>query len=127
MPVHCRTEGDVVVIEPVGPHTTAELIDAWLAAERDAAFPQPLSRVRICVDTRQSPMLAQRSVAELRATSEWFIARAEQTSERCAWVTRPGVQYGLARMMAAWIDFKGFRAHVTTDLDAALRWLREAP
>ena len=57
-------------------------------------------------------------------TAHWFEQRARASSRLCAFVTRPGLQYGLARMMAAWIEYKGYRAFVTTNPQQAVEWLQ---
>jgi len=82
--------------------------------------------VRICVDARASESLGKRSVGELRATADWFEQRARETSRTCAFIMKPGLQYGLARMMSAWIELKGYRAFVTTDAEQAALWLRKS-
>jgi hypothetical protein len=61
-----------------------------------------------------------------RTTATWFAQRAQASSRICAFVTKPGLQYGLTRMMAAWIEFKGYSAFVTTDPLEAVRWLNAA-
>lgn len=127
MPVNYRIDGDVVTIYPVGVHSTGELRAAWLAAEADAAYPSPITSVRICVDARASESLAKRSVTELRETAHWFSQRALATSRICAFITRSGVQYGLTRMMAAWIEYKGYSAFVTTNPQEAINWLNSTP
>lgn len=126
MPVSYRIHGDVVIISAVGPHSTDELRATWVAAEADPAYPAPVSMLRICVDARESESLATRSVAEMRDTAQWFEQRAHATSRICAFITRPGIQYGLARMMAAWIEYKGYETFVTTDPQAAIAWLSTA-
>lgn len=125
MPVSYRIDGNVVTIRALGPHSTEDLRAAWIASEADPAYPKPTEKLRICVDARDSESLATRSVAELRATAEWFEQRAQATSRMCAFVTRPGIQYGLARMMAAWIDYKGYATFVTTDPQKAAAWLND--
>ncbi|HKP57429.1 MAG TPA: hypothetical protein VJV78_11945 [Polyangiales bacterium] len=125
MPVTYRIDGNVVTIRAVGPHSTEELRAAWIASEADPACPKPAEKVRICVDSRDSESLATRSVAELRETANWFEQRAQASSRICAFVTRPGIQYGLARMMAAWIDYKGYTTFVTTDPAKAAAWLND--
>jgi hypothetical protein len=127
VPVHYRIDGNVVTIHPAGAHTTEDLRAAWLAAEADPAFPTPMTKVRICVDARDSESLAKRSVVEMRDTAYWFEQRAIATSRICAFITKPGVQYGLSRMMAAWIEYKGYRALVTTNPQEAMTWLKEQP
>jgi hypothetical protein len=119
-----RIDGNVVTIHPIGLHSTDDLRAAWLASEADPAHPTPVANLRICVDARDSESLVKRSVSELRETADWFEQRARATSRLCAFVTRPGLQYGLARMMAAWIEYKGYRAFVTTDPREAAAWLR---
>lgn len=126
MPVNYRIDGVVVTIHPVGAHSTDDLRAAWIAAEADPAFPKPITSLRICVDARDSDSLGKRSVGELRTTATWFAQRAEASSRICAFVTKPGLQYGLTRMMAAWIEFKGYNAFVTTDPAEALTWLKTA-
>ena len=124
MPVSYCIEGDIVIIRPVGANSTVELRATWLAAERDPEFPPPPHQ-RVCVDVRESESLAKRSIDDMRQTADWFIERAAQSPDRvCAFVTRPGVQYGLMRMLSIWLELKGFRSHVTTDADDAIHWLR---
>ncbi|HET6334700.1 MAG TPA: hypothetical protein VFG30_15865 [Polyangiales bacterium] len=55
-----------------------------------------------------------------------FSQRALATSRICAFITRPGLQYGLTRMMAAWIEYKGYNAFVTTHPQEAVNWLKSA-
>lgn len=124
MPVSYRIDGNVVTIHPVGAHSAADLRAAWLASEADPACPTPIESLRICVDARDSESFGKRSVAELRETAHWFEQRARASSRICAFVTRPGLQYGLARMMAAWIEYKGYRAFVTTNPQQAVEWLQ---
>lgn len=124
MPVHYRIDGDVLTIEPVGAHSSSDLREAWLAAEADPAYPKPVSKLRICVDARGSESLVRKSVSDMRANIDWFSARAAASSRIIAFVTKPGVQYGLVRMMAAWIDFKGYKPYVTTDPLEAMEWLK---
>jgi hypothetical protein len=124
MPVSYLIDETVVIIRSLGVHSTDELRDAWLAAEADPLFPVPVAVVCICIDARLSTSLAKRSLSDLRATAAWFEQRVRLTSRRCAWVTRPGIQFGLARMMAAWIESQGYRTFVTTQLDDALVWLK---
>ena len=124
MPVNYRIDGNVVTIHPVGAHSTGDLRAAWLAAEADHAYPTPVTSVRICVDARDSESLGKRSVAELRETAHWFSERALASSRICAFITRPGIQYGLTRMMAAWIDYKGYSTFVTTNSQEAVNWLK---
>lgn len=114
-----------MTIQAVGVHSADELRVAWLAAEADPAFPKPMSRVRICVDARESESMAKRSPAELRGTAYWFAQRARQTSRMCAFITRPGLQYGFARMMSAWVELKGYSTFVTTDPKQAETWLNQ--
>ena len=76
MPVSYRIDGDVVTIRAVGTHTTDELRATWLASEADPAHPTPVTKLRICVDARDSESLATRSVAEMRDTAQWFEQRA---------------------------------------------------
>lgn len=124
MPVNYRIDGNVVTIHPVGVHSTQDLRAAWLAAEEDPAYPEPIVSLRICVDARDSESLSKRSVVELRETAQWFSQRALATSRICAFITRPGLQYGFTRMMAAWIEYKGYSAFVTTNAQEADKWLR---
>ena len=126
MPVNYRIDGNVVTIHPVGAHSTQDLRAAWLAAEADPAYPTPITSLRICVDARDSESLAKRSVAELRETANWFSQRALATSRICAFITRSGLQYGLTRMIAAWIEYKGYTAFVSTDPQEAADWLSTA-
>jgi hypothetical protein len=127
VPVIYRIDGNVVTIQSLGTHSTYDLRAAWLASEADPAYPTPLTKLRICVDARASESLAKRSVAELRETAHWFQQRAMASSRICAFVTRPGLQYGLARMMAAWIEYNGYRAFVATDPAEAVEWLQAQP
>ena len=126
MPVNYRIDGNVVTIHPVGAHSTGDLREAWHAAEADLAYPKPITSLRICVDARDSEALGKRSVTELRETAHWFSERALASSRICAFITRPGLQYGLTRMMAAWIEYKGYKAFVTTNPQAAINWLQIA-
>jgi hypothetical protein len=70
--VSYRIDGDVVTMHAIGAHSIQDVRDAWLAAEVDAAFPEPASRARLCVDARNSESMAKRSIAELRGTVLWF-------------------------------------------------------
>lgn len=126
MSVTYRIDGNVVTIRASGPHSPDDLRAAWLASEADPAYPTP-TNLRICVDARESETLAKRSVAGMRQTAQWFEERALASSRICAFITRPGLQYGLARMMAAWIEYKGYRAFVSTDAREAVAWLKEQP
>jgi hypothetical protein len=112
----------VVLVRPVGAYTTEELQDAWLEAERSPRFP---AAPVVCVDVRETASLVDRSVAEIRATTRWFIARARATNRICALVAREGTQYGLARMISVWLELNGFHVFVTTDADDAIRWLAQ--
>lgn len=125
MPVFYHLDDNVVTIRAEGPHTTDELREAWLASERDPAYPSPVSELRVCVDARESASLAKRSISDMRSTVAWFEERAGKTSRLCAFVARPGIQFGLARMMSTWIEFKGYRTFVTTDPAKAIAWLKE--
>lgn len=127
MSVIYRIDGNVVTIQPLGRHSTRDLREAWLASEKDPAYPAPIARLRICVDARESASLATRAIGELRETVQWFEQRALASSRICAFVTKPGVQYGLARMMAAWIELKGYNTFVTTDPVEAVAWLKSQP
>jgi hypothetical protein len=127
VPVSYHIAGNVVTIHPVGEHSTGELRAAWIASEADPAYPEPIANLRVCVDTRDSETLAKKSVAEMRETVRWFEQRAVASSRICAFVTRPGIQYGLARMMAAWIEYKGYRTFVTTDPQEAAAWVEAQP
>ena len=108
------------MIVPVGTHDSAEVRQAWLSAEADRAYP---SNARICLDVRGSGSLARRPMADLRATADWFIGRADRAGRCCAVVARPGAQYGLMRMASTWLDFKGIDAFVATTLEEAVAWL----
>jgi hypothetical protein len=124
--VSYRIDGDVVTIHPIGAHSIQDVRDAWIAAEADAAFPKPVSRVRICVDARNSESMGKRSIAELRGTALWFEQRTQTTSRIIAFITKPGLQYGFARMMATWVELKGYRTFVTTDPKQAVVWLKQS-
>ena len=123
MPVSYRIERNVVFVQPQGVHSTDELREAWLRAERDPAYPKLPALPLVCVDVRESESLAKRAVSDMRATVGWFIDRVQQSGRVCAFVARPGIQYGLVRMMSAWLDLQGYRTFVTTDPAEAMRWL----
>jgi hypothetical protein len=127
VPVNYRIDGNVVTIHPAGTYSAADLRSAWLAAEAEPVYPTPITKLRICVDVRDTESLARKSVAELRESSDWFAQRAYASSRICAFVTRTGFQYGLARMMAAWIEYKGYRTFVTTEPHEAVQWLKNQP
>jgi hypothetical protein len=124
--VSYRIDGDVVTIYAIGAHAIQDVRDAWLAAEVDADFPKPASRVRLCVDARDSESMAKRSIAELRGNARWFEQRTQGTSRIVAFITKPGLQYGFARMMATWVELKGYRTFVTTDPKQAAAWLNQS-
>ena len=120
MPVNYRIEGNVVIARPMGAHGSDELRDTWLEVERDAAYPPPPAMPRVCVGVRESESIARRSVADLRDTTTWFIERTGRMGRVCALVARPGVQYGLARMISVWLELNQYEVCVSTDLDQAV-------
>lgn len=120
MAVRIHMDGRVLVIQGAGEYATAELVEAWLHGRELPAFGTARG---ICLDVRESSSLAKRSVEDLRGVTEWFIAHAAEVGGRCALVTRPGVQYGLMRMAAAWVELKSLEAEVFTDLAEATAWL----
>ena len=68
-------------------------------------------------------------LAELHSRARWistFLSR--NASARCALVARrrPHSHYGLARTIAAYLEFEGVDAEVFTDIKEAERWLTDA-
>ena len=65
------------------------------------------------------------SSEEIRSRVEWMASlRRKGLSSRCAIVVRPrSYQFGLARMTATYLDFKGIVLEIFSELDEALHWL----
>lgn len=120
MPVSYAFEDNVLVFECKGRYMPAELWSTWEQAMLD---PDCVADLECCLDVRSSVSLAKRSITDLRGITNWFTEQATQVNNRCAILTRPGVQFGLMRMASAWIEMKGIEVRVFTDRAKAIRWL----
>ena len=104
---------------------TAELDGINAIMEQIAADPRVGRATRVMVDARELEL--DLPTAQLEQIAEWHASElgAARTS---AIVIRPGLGYGLARMLSALSESRGARLAVFTDYEDALAWLRaQAP
>jgi hypothetical protein len=103
---------------------TAELDGINAMMERIAADPRVSPATRVLVDARELEL--DLPTAQLEKIAQWHASElgAARTS---AIVIRPGLGYGLARMLSALSESRGARLAVFTGYDDALAWLRAQP
>jgi hypothetical protein len=103
---------------------TAELDGINAMMERIAADPRVSPATRVLVDARELEL--DLPTAQLEKIAQWHASElgAARTS---AIVIRPGLGYGLARMLSALSESRGARLAVFTGYDDALAWLRAHP
>lgn len=121
MAIGYHIDDRLVFVEFDGEHSLDETRAVWLAIERDPSYTRP---GRVCVDLRGSTALARRAIGDLRANANWLIHRVRTPGRAGAFVVRPGLQYGLMRMVSTWLELTGVQVMVTTDPAKAENWLR---
>jgi hypothetical protein len=115
-----RFEGRVVHVTGVGEGSVATGASTSAAFRSDPGLRPPFG---LLVDVRALSNLP--SVAEARSLVELSRSQ-EEPMERCAvLLVRPGVQYGMARMIQILSEMRGAVIRILTDETEALRWLRD--
>jgi hypothetical protein len=120
MPVRYEFSGDILRLSLEGSYTPQDVIDTFLAALSDRAFPKD---AKFIMDVRRSSELANRSVEEIKAVARVFARHSKHFDGRGAIVASKPVHYGLARMGATFIEPLGAEIRVFSDVGEAISWL----
>jgi hypothetical protein len=100
---------------------TAELDDIGDLMRRIAADPKVSRNTRVLVDALELDL--DLPTPDLERIAEWHASELG-SSRTSAVVIRPGLGYGLVRMLSALAESRGARLAVFTDYEDALTWLR---
>lgn len=79
---------------------------------------------RVLIDARELEL--DLPTSELEKIAEWHASELG-ASRTAAVVIRPGLGYGLVRMLSALSESRGARLAVFTDYEDAIAWLRNQP
>jgi len=117
MPIAWRVESSVITITDADGDFGEAISDVL-------SNPRVKEGMSLLVDRRNASETG--FLAELHSRARWistFLSR--NASARCALVARrrPHWHYGLARTIAAYLEFEGVDAEVFTDINEAERWL----
>lgn len=97
------------------------LVEARDILETLRALTVPAERAAILLDVRAYDYLP--SGGEARVIAEWFSTFSMAFQCRIAYLTTPGAQFGIGRMVQIISELRGAAAGAFTDEPAALRWL----
>jgi hypothetical protein len=112
---------DILYLTSTG---TAELAAIGELMQRIAADARVSPATRVMVDARELDL--DLPTSELEQIAEWHASELG-ASRTAAVVIRPGLGYGLLRMLSALSESRGARLAVFTDHEDAMAWLRNQP
>jgi hypothetical protein len=120
VPLVCRIEQDVLVIESNGAHTRQEMEAAVLGG---IARPDASELKGVLVDLRNSRSILERSSKELHEAAAYYASHKDQIGGRVAIVAASDASYGLGRMASVTAEDLGLRVFVCRDLTQAWEFL----
>lgn len=120
MSVRYTISGRLLHLYLEGTYAPGDVVTTFDRALEDPALPMD---ARLVIDVRQSDVFQNRETADIQRVAEAFRPRAHRVGGRCAMLVSSQVQYGVARMGAAFAEARAVEARVFTDLGEALAWL----
>ncbi len=115
---HLRFGGRVVHVVGAGEGSLDAARGTFASLVGDEEVRPPFGLLVDVRNVRNAP-----SAGEARAIAEFSNSPGRAVAHSTALLVRPGVQYGIARMIQTVAEFRGARIAIFTDEAAALNWL----
>jgi len=125
MPVLWEWRDTVLLITTVGAYSNQEMANAFAEMRGDKGF---VRGTPLVFDARESKAELTKGDVDWRVGSFADAMKRDGFGPRMAFVlsTKEPHRYGIARMVQALSQLKGFETVIFRDLDEALRWARES-